>query len=183
MVQIEETERDKAKRNISKMRDMLEGKIAKEKLMEEAKETEDEIAARETEKKLMEDITISDNSGNTLVITSGREVLLFLKSQKRPRKLGRFSEKYQQFWTWRSISKNHLHRKSDSWGFNYQCLVELKKLGITKVLLEEVSYNNQYYTSIDNILENGKFLFFKQQGFEKQIFLERGKFYCYPQDK
>lgn len=67
----------------------------------------------------------------------------------------------------RNTSK-HLFRKNQSFGFNLNFLENA--LGVDKIIIN-VDDKDTIITSRKLILEKGEILFFKQQGFEKQIFV------------
>ncbi len=62
----------------------------------------------------------------------------------------------------------HLHRISNSYGFNYQLLDEAKKFDFVRIIAADAEYK----IPRTEILSKGSFLFFKEQGFERQIFVK-----------
>jgi len=65
--------------------------------------------------------------------------------------------------------KKHLLRKANSWGLNDHVIQNLPDDGI--IVLNEKG-GSQSFLSVADVKEYGKYLFFKQQGFERQIFVE-----------
>jgi hypothetical protein len=118
-------------------------------------------------------MTIEDDYKNQFIIeenpkTKNRTIYLKLQSEKRKRKLGNINMKERWMVVLRTKAR-HLHRKSDSYGFNYDIINKTKSFD--SVLLREDK--GTYLIPNSVILEKGEFLFFKTQGFEKQIFLSR----------
>tara|TARA_R110000868_G_scaffold36781_5_gene130241 strand:- start:341 stop:739 length:399 start_codon:yes stop_codon:yes gene_type:complete len=112
---------------------------------------------------------ISDSSGNKIIASNNGErikVLLKLNAELRCRLLGYVNIKSK---TIKIIRKKELHllRKNNSYGFNHTLLADAKMFN--KILLKDEF--NSWSIPTQFILDNGKFLFFKEQGFEKQIFV------------
>ena len=63
--------------------------------------------------------------------------------------------------------ERHVLRKANAYGFNYYLLSESVKFD--NIFLKD--YEGIYDIPKKDILNKGSFLFFKQQGFEKQIFM------------
>lgn len=98
-------------------------------------------------------------------VTQTGEIRLYLPNQK-PRKIGWFSNDGNTFHTERNPTK-HLHRNSHSYGFNFELL---RDSNFTNVVVH-LPFGEILETTREYILENGLFLYFKEQGFEKQRFL------------
>ncbi len=112
---------------------------------------------------------LSDNDGNFIrVVDAGdtRVVSLKLKGDTRERLIGTLSKQRRELLVTR-IRAKHLLQKNKSYGFNYHVLSKAKQFDHVRL---EDDYD-AYLIPVSYILEQGKFLFFKQQGFEKQIFL------------
>lgn len=109
---------------------------------------------------------LQDEYGNKLYRRKDT-IFLQLTTEERPRKLGVIDEEYQVIVINRDPSK-HLHRLSNSYGFNFQLLKNATVFNSIRLIIE----NEHYLIPISLIKEKGKFLFFKQQGFEKQVFLD-----------
>ncbi|MDD8018603.1 MAG: hypothetical protein PHP42_09540 [Bacteroidota bacterium] len=103
-------------------------------------------------------------------VTQSGEIFLYLPNQK-PKKIGWFNENGDTFHTQRNPAK-HFHRNSNSYGFNY----ELLRDGNFSRVVVHLPFGEHLETSREHILENGFFLYFKEQGFEKQRFLALSEF-------
>ena len=108
-------------------------------------------------------------TSNIRVAQSG-EIRLTLPNQK-PRNIGWFSDSGDTFHCQRNPAK-HLHYKSESYGFNY----ELLRDGMFVWVFVHLPFNELLITSRNHILEKGSFLHFKNEGFERQIFLPLTEF-------
>jgi len=112
---------------------------------------------------------ISDSAGNKIIASNNGDrikVLLKLNSELRSRLLGYVNIKSKSI---KIIRKKEVHLlyKNNSYGFNHTLLADAKTFD--KILLKDEL--NAWKIPTQFILENGKFLFFKEQGFEKQIFI------------
>lgn len=107
---------------------------------------------------------------SNIYITPSREVRLSLPNQK-PRNIGWLSEDGQTFHTQRNPAK-HYYRNSDSYGFNY----ELLRDGSFFFVNVHLPFGEVLQTTRNHILNKGFFLFFKQQGYEKQKHLALTQF-------
>ncbi len=136
-----------------------------------------------------------DNSGNKVYLRvffdeennhHSANIHLKLKEEKSPRQLGSFDFKTRTFYCKRNIGK-HLHRKSQSFGFNWTILNDVF-LGVENVYII-VDDSEHYKFPITLIKDYGHFLNFKQQGFELQRFMSfelikrYSKIPKYPNDK
>lgn len=101
---------------------------------------------------------------NNKLYREGNQVWLELDSLSHRKNLGTIITN-NTLRTWRNYD-NHLHRKSNSFGFN----LKLLKSGWFKDVTLVTNRDEVFHVSVADILKNGKVLFFKQQGFEKQIF-------------
>lgn len=108
---------------------------------------------------------IKDKAGNILY-RKGDVMLLDLLSEDRRRRLGIIEG---DVIIMRRDPKKHLLRVANSYGFCYELLATAKKLKSIKLII--VGTNDFYHIAIEDVLKYGDFLFFKTQGFEKQIFL------------
>jgi hypothetical protein len=112
---------------------------------------------------------VADNVGNKIIASSNGtriKVLLKLNSEIRSRLLGYINIKSKSI---KIIRKKEVHllQKNNSYGFNHTLLNDAKTFN--KILLKDEL--NAWKIPTQFILDNGKFLFFKEQGFEKQIFI------------
>jgi hypothetical protein len=118
-----------------------------------------------------------DNAGNTLYLRIwsdenkldvGGTIFLKLKSESKKRNLGNLTIKDRSFHIIRDSNK-HYHYKSKSYGFNWN-IINDAELGIKSIHL--IVDKKDKYVIPKTILDTyGKFLNFKQQGFELQKFL------------
>ena len=110
---------------------------------------------------------VKDKNGNKLITTVKGNVILKLVKEKRQRKLGVINRAKRIFTIKRKRAK-HLHRKTNSYGFNHH-LISRAKTFDTILLKDEYG---EYTFPVSKILAHGKtFMHFLQQGFELQIFL------------
>lgn len=111
-----------------------------------------------------------DEVGNVLYVNTrglNPSIYLKLKVEKRERLIGTLSEKHKFMQVKRKKAK-HLHRKSDSYGFNHYVLSNAQRFNKVKVCDDD----GQYMVPVKRILQDGEFLFFNAKGFELQIFLK-----------
>lgn len=118
-----------------------------------------------------------DASGNRLFlrvfydenkVNTNADLYLQLKSEGRARQLGSLDLSTKIFWCKRSMRK-HYHYATKSFGFNWTILQD-DFLDIQKVRLV-VDDEIHYEFPVSLIKDYGRFLNFKQQGFELQRFL------------
>lgn len=118
---------------------------------------------------------VLDPSGNGNSITSketDNQIVLHLKlaSETKKRLLGAITKSTRTFHIKR-IREKHLHVKSNAYGFNEHILKN--RLRFETVCLTD-NYS-RYKIPAEYILKEGEHLFFKQQGFELQLFLSLDK--------
>lgn len=94
------------------------------------------------------------------------ELRLFIRAENKERKLGLISKQSRTLFINRDRTK-HLHYKSNSYGFNYMLLNDAQAFDVV-VLRDDVA---TYRVPREQLLKHGEFLYFKQQGFERQIFV------------
>lgn len=112
---------------------------------------------------------IVDSAGNKIIASNNGsriKVLLKLQNELRSRLLGYINIKSKSIKITRK-KEVHLLQKNNSYGFNHTLLLDAKRFD--KILLKDEI--NSWKIPTQFILDNGKFLFFKEQGFEKQIFI------------
>jgi hypothetical protein len=116
--------------------------------------------------------TQPDNYGNYYVIISdGKVITLFIHlvlptGQVVARKIGGVNIAERILYIKRNREK-HLFLKNNSYGFNEHVL----RTGKT---FDKINFTDGIITAIipvEYILQNGRFLFFKQLGYEKQLFI------------
>ena len=114
--------------------------------------------------------TLQDKDGNAILVRKCTptqiKISLKLAKENRERNVGELNPLNKIFYVKRKRNK-HLHYKSNSYGFNHYILSNAKRF--EDVLLTDEM--GEYKIPTSHILSFGKFLFFKQQGFEVQIFL------------
>lgn len=120
-----------------------------------------------------------DKSGNRIFlrvfydmagIPVNANIHLRLAAEKAPRLLGSMDFATRTFYCRRKTSK-HLHRKSNSFGFNWTVMNDAF-LAIDTVYI--VVDDQDHFRIKKSVLEEwGSYLNFKQQGFELQRFLNR----------
>lgn len=117
---------------------------------------------------------ITDKIGNKLY-REGDVIYLKLVSQNYRRKLGVIDEQSKIFLTTRVYEK-HLYRNAKSFGFNSEFLRSASLFKDVKLLTDR---NESFVIPVKTILEEGSYLHFKKQGFERQIFLSLDKMQKY----
>ena len=118
-----------------------------------------------------------DRAGNRILLRvffdekglpANANVHLRLVSEKAPRLLGSVDFSSRTFYCRRKTGK-HLHRKSNSFGFNWTVLND-SFLAIEKVYI--IVDDTDHYRFRKSLMDEfGSFLNFKQQGFELQRFM------------
>ena len=66
------------------------------------------------------------------------------------------------------VRSEHLHKKSNSYGLNHHILANATKFDHVKITDDF----GTYLIPLQTVLDEGKFLHFKKQGFERQLFLD-----------
>ncbi len=105
-----------------------------------------------------------DTQGNKIGIM---EDGVHLKLARTLRVLKIFNIKNGQLSKW--VSPKNILRKANAVGFNHKALQMLQNAGYTALSLH-IGKKPPIGLKIADILESGDFLWFKQQGFERQIF-------------
>lgn len=111
----------------------------------------------------------SDDHGNCISVTKRNGnglVELKLVSERRFRKIGVIDYSMRVLYIKRKRSK-HLHYKSGSYGFNHYLLDNASSFTHVQIKDEQETF----LVSVKDLLEKGNFLYFLQQGFERQIFV------------
>ena len=106
----------------------------------------------------------TDEFGNSVIVDEG-VIYLRLAGKKRRLKVGTISADRKLIV--RRIRAKHLHRVSQSYGFNEYIMSNATKFEWV-VLRDDFG---TYLIPLVFIVENGTFLYFKEQGFERQLFL------------
>lgn len=113
--------------------------------------------------------TISDPEGNFIrSYDHGDLIQVFLKlrSESSARRLG-YIRPAQRILELERNRSRHLHQKSNSYGLNYELIKQSTRFDTIRIIDEFGVYD----LPKDIALSNGKFLFFKQEGFERQLFI------------
>ena len=113
--------------------------------------------------------SIPDQYGNYFEVEESKGWLsVSIKREKdiRLREIGKVNLK-ERFIEIKRNKLKHLFRKNNSYGFNEHLI----KTGKTFDKIKLIDDGGTYVFPKSEILEKGKYLFFKEQGFEKQLFL------------
>lgn len=124
---------------------------------------------------------MQDENGNVLLVEQtrvrqqGGSVLLLdlfirVANEKHRRHIGRINTETRRFHVERNEDM-HLLKKANAYGFNHYILKSATTFD--NVVLHETCSRCVYVMERKHMLNEGQFLFFKQQGYEKQIFLTR----------
>jgi len=113
---------------------------------------------------------VVDEHGNYILVSDNNEVTLFLASESKTRKMGTINKVDSNFIVTRK-KEVHLHRNTNSYGFNYRFLQENKSFSF--ILLKEFVDRKviTYRIPKNIVMNNGNFQLYSKQGFELQIFL------------
>ena len=107
---------------------------------------------------------VSDDMGNQLIVHD-RGINLRLKSEDKDRRI--FQVKGGQISKW--VKPTNILNAGNMIGFNYKALQVIRER-LRKKYIYTLFGTKRYKVPIDEVLDNGKFLFFKNEGFELQIF-------------
>jgi len=116
---------------------------------------------------------LQDNFGNVIIVENNKRrisVYLRLASERHRRLIGHIDPKYLTLHIERELSK-HLLKKANAFGINNTLLQKSKTFNY--ICLHETDTDQIYIFDKQWAIDNGTYLFFKQEGFEKQIFLNR----------
>ena len=118
----------------------------------------------------MAEVTLDDNHGNTMVVTDDGDIidifLHFSSELKKPKRLGVIDKK-RRVLSVKFIRGLGLNHKHIAYPLNYKLISETKKFD-TVELSDEMA---KWVVPVSFVVENGKCLLNKQQGFEKEIFV------------
>jgi hypothetical protein len=112
---------------------------------------------------------IIDVHGNKIICSEENNIVniyLKLKSGLKKRHIGYINGSEHVFYVVRKRIK-HLHHNTNGYGFNYKIINETKRFDTLHIQDEK----SVWRVPVDFILQHGKFNFYKEQGFEKQIFI------------
>lgn len=113
---------------------------------------------------------ISDAQGNKLHLVNGSLYLLINGETKKIGTISTDKETGKKVLV-KKCNTNHIFRKNDSWGINLNSLNFLGNDDIVRITYSQES--ETYELTKKQLLEKGDFLWFKEIGFEKQIFVPR----------
>jgi len=115
-------------------------------------------------------ISGDDGFGNKIICNPPEfSVILKLNTGKKRTigKLVKYSDKV--YFVIKRDKSKHLLRKANSWGLNDSVVQALSD--DCHIILNEKG-GSTYYIPVKSVKENGSYLWFKNQGFERQIFVE-----------
>lgn len=118
-----------------------------------------------------------DEAKNVLLVENSRfgiNLFIRLEAEKHRRHIGTIDELNQLMFVEREALK-HKMKVNNGYGFNHYILSNTKKFKDVAVIEypDATEQCNIYVIPVEVILSNGDFLFFKKQGFEKQIFISK----------
>ena len=103
---------------------------------------------------------IAEKNGNTITM------FLLLAGAKKRKRLGYIDVAKRRFHAFRERGR-HIFRKANGYGFNYDFLAKARAFDDICLSDETQSWK----IPVAFVLENKKFLHFKQVGFERQVFV------------
>ena len=120
---------------------------------------------------------VSDGNGNEIRISTlnnEKRIELKLKGEDRRRKIGVINTQSQTMVCTRTKEK-HLHILADAYGFNHYVLSTATTFKDIILIEKRVAEGRilTYRIKVADILEFGFYMEFKNEGFEKQIFIKR----------
>lgn len=118
---------------------------------------------------------VVDEKWNKLTMTSDWKIILRLKSWWI-RNIGKVKKDKFGYYVEVKRSEEHYVECMRGWWFNY-CLI--KTLPEDMRIVVKNSWRLKYLITAWMILKSWKFLHFLQQGFEKQLFIEKSMFWLY----
>lgn len=120
-----------------------------------------------------ESFPIEDNHGNSISVAKDKFILELASGSSRTIGLLQTNSKEQLFYCKNLNRREHVMRINDSIGFNVGLIENLPQDTICHVLLDNTT---KYLARVSHVRQCGSYLHFKNQGFEKQIFLPRNMF-------
>lgn len=113
---------------------------------------------------------VDDTGKNLLMVKQNKKLIsLILKLGKtKSRHIGTVTKSTRTIEMRRDRTKNHLHYKTNSYGFGYYVLKNQTSIDWIRLSDNE---GNHWKVPVKYLIENGFFLHFKTQGFELQQFL------------
>jgi len=111
-----------------------------------------------------------DAYGNRIEMSKYGSLRLILASENRERGIGGLlitEDEPDIVYYVKNSKEKYIFKKLKAWGINAFVILNLKPTD--KIIIKTNKKN--YETTVKNVLEKGQYYFFKEQGFEKQIFL------------
>lgn len=109
---------------------------------------------------------IKDDAGN-LIYNKQDKIYLELPAKQQRKMIAKIDEKNNALRMYRAYDK-HVLWKAMSYGFNYELLLATKFSDI----IIDTDEKEEFRVPVKVLLDKGDFLWFKQKGFERQIFVE-----------
>lgn len=108
------------------------------------------------------------NSSNELKLLGSK---LTLRVNEKDRDIGRLEKLPNEQIVYSKMlrEQEHTFRKNNSWGLNYLVIAALDPDAIIRIQSDE----RDYFLTAKEALEKGEFLWFKTEGFERQIFVPK----------
>jgi len=121
----------------------------------------------------MERKEMEDDRGNIIVVGNSGDIVLWLKSEKKPRNIGKI---YPNGIFLRTIyNENQIYHKLNAFGFNHQAIEAVQPKHIM-IMYKKV----KYVLSKEEYDKHKIFLEFSKIGFEKQVFVRIEDFAVQP---
>jgi len=130
---------------------------------------------KEDAMKLKAAIVGSDKSGNRIDVSNYGHITLKLHSESRGRDIGQIKSVNSHLHYIKHLKKKHRFRKADAWGLNDHIVQCLPDETIVMLIIDDDG-GRTYTTTVSAVKEHGDYLWFKSEGFERQIFMSLDKF-------
>lgn len=115
----------------------------------------------------MKTVHKQDDFGNKLTLHNTGQIHLQLKGERRPRYIGKFIKENHLWHYEKMLKEEHRMIKNDSWGLNWSIVEKMDPEAIITLTTEKARYSIR----VRDARDNGEFLHFKSQGFERQFFI------------
>ncbi len=116
-------------------------------------------------------INEKDDSGNFL-LKEDNSIKLHLKKESKTKIIGFYDEKINIYR--KNVKLKNIFQKTNSIGFCYKLLTLLPKN--CRIIINIIENKTEYHINVKNAILKGSFLFFKEEGFEKQLFVSLSNF-------
>ena len=116
---------------------------------------------------MFEAFNITDQAKNSLQAENDGTLYLALASEKRRRGIGQLIKKSGKTHYLKKVREEHRFRKTDSWGIHWEVMNKLDEESYIGVRTELGIYR----IKVSEAKEKGEFLWFKNEGFERQFFI------------